>query len=162
MHAAVKVKPSKTCSINQIPAFAGMFFKHKLCIECVVFMRLSKQNNLKKHINTALVPLLLAFSCKTFADPQQDIQHLIDRVGALKDATFIRNNSNYSAANAKAFLQRKWKAQCKDAASVQAFIQQCASASSTSGKPYLIKQGERTRPAADVLRELAAQRTTQP
>jgi hypothetical protein len=129
----------------------------KLSINSAVFMRFSSQNSLKKRMNTALLVFLSAISLTAAANPQQDIQHLINRVGTLQDATFIRNNHSYSAANAKEFLQRKWQAQCKDAADVQAFIDRCASTSSTSGKPYLIKQGSRTRPAAEVLRELAQQ-----
>jgi hypothetical protein len=120
-----------------------------------ISMRFSSQKWLKKLMDIALSIFLLSISCTANADATQDIQRLIDRVGTLQDATFIRNERVYSAAYAKEFLQRKWQAQCKDAASVQAFIDRCASTSGTSGKPYLIKQNNVSRPAAQVLRELA-------
>jgi hypothetical protein len=111
----------------------------------------------KKRMDIALCLFLLAAIPHARADANADIQRLIDRVGTLKEAAFIRNGRDYSAAYAKEFLQRKWQAQCKSAASVQAFIDTCASTSSTSGKPYLIKQNGTARPASEVLRELAAQ-----
>jgi hypothetical protein len=108
-------------------------------------------------MGVALCISLLTAIPHAHADASIDIQRLIDRVGVLQDATFIRNDRSYSAANAKEFLRGKWQAQCKNAASVHAFIDLCASSSSTTGKPYLIKQNGVARPAADVLRELAAQ-----
>jgi hypothetical protein len=128
-----------------------------LNIHSAISMRLSRQKWLKTRIDTALMLLLLSLALPAFADANADIQRLINRVGALEEATFIRNGRDYSAAYAKEFLQRKWQAQCKSAASVQAFIDTCASTSSTSGKRYLIKQNGTARPASDVLRELAAQ-----
>jgi hypothetical protein len=119
-----------------------------------ISMRFSKQKWLKVRIDTALMLLLLSLALPAFADANADIRRLIDRVGTLNEATFVRNGRDYSAAYAKEFLQRKWQAQCKGAASVQAFIDTCAS---TSGKPYLIKQNDTARPASEVLRELAAQ-----
>ncbi|MFM2399749.1 MAG: hypothetical protein RL341_1906 [Pseudomonadota bacterium] len=121
-----------------------------------ISMRILSHFCLKMRMNTACLLLAFAVFSPAHADANKDIQQLINRVGSLKEATFIRNDKSYSPAYAKEFLQRKWQAQCKEAASVQAFIELCASKSGTTGKPYLIKQGQVVRPAAEVLRELAA------
>ncbi|MGL4576243.1 MAG: DUF5329 family protein [Burkholderiaceae bacterium] len=96
----------------------------------------------------------------THAADTAGINALIDRVQAAKDARFVRNGTEYSSAYAAYFLRRKWQAQCKDAQTVQAFIDACATKSSTTGQPYQIKIAGKTRPAAEVLRELAAQDKT--
>jgi membrane-bound lytic murein transglycosylase len=131
------------------------YFKHNHAIS----MRLLKQKCLKRRMDIAYTALILATfaAFPIHAADTAGINALIDRVQATKDARFVRNGTEYSAANAAQFLRRKWQAQCKDAQTVQAFIESCASKSSTTGQPYQIKVGGKTRLAAEVLRELAAQ-----
>jgi len=70
---------------------------------------------------------------------RQKIESLIEQIGGLKDATFIRNGSNYSAVNAATFLRRKWEANDFRVKTARDFIDKLASFSGTSGKAYLIR-----------------------
>ena len=70
---------------------------------------------------------------------KQKIETLIKHIGELKDATFIRNGSSYSAGNAATFLRRKWQANDSSVKTARDFIDKVASFSGTSGKPYLIR-----------------------
>lgn len=81
------------------------------------------------------------------------IEQLIKHVENLEDAVFIRNGSKYSAANAAKFLRGKRDAHADDARTAEDFIAKLASASSTSGKPYLIRFKDGTeKPCGDVLK----------
>jgi len=70
---------------------------------------------------------------------KQKIEALIKQVGDLKDAKFIRNGSTYEVSSAVRFLRGKWDAKATEVKSARDFIDRVASASSTSGKPYLIR-----------------------
>jgi hypothetical protein len=70
---------------------------------------------------------------------KQTIEALIERVGTLTDAQFIRNGASYSADEAATFLRRKWQANSRDVKTARDFIAKVASFSGTSGKPYLIR-----------------------
>ena len=69
---------------------------------------------------------------------KQKIEALITQVAALKDATFIRNGSGYSANTAVIFLQAKWLANASNVKTARDFIDNIASISGI-GKPYLIR-----------------------
>jgi hypothetical protein len=73
------------------------------------------------------------------AAEKQKIEGLIKQVGELKDAQFIRNGSTYEVSNAVRFLRGKWNANAAEVKSARDFIDKVASASGTSGKPYLIR-----------------------
>src|SRR4026209_189871 len=60
------------------------------------------------------------------------IEALIKRLEDLKDATFIRNGSDYNSKQATRFLRGKWKAQGKEIKTASEFIDKIASVSSTS------------------------------
>jgi hypothetical protein len=67
------------------------------------------------------------------------IEALIAGVEGLADAKFSRNGSSYDAKTAAKFLRGKWgrnEAEIKTAAD---FIAKAATASGTSGKPYMIQ-----------------------
>jgi hypothetical protein len=86
--------------------------------------------------------LIRPFATASAAEPlteKQKIEALIEHVGGLKDATFVRNGKEYDAKTASVFLQRKWEAQEDKVKTAHDFIEKIASASSTSGKPYLIR-----------------------
>lgn len=74
------------------------------------------------------------------------IEALISHVQGLENATFVRNGSEYSAANAAKFLRAKWERHDKEVQTAADFIAKVASASGTSGKAYLIrfKDGKET------------------
>jgi hypothetical protein len=73
------------------------------------------------------------------ATEKEKIELLIHGIEGLKDATFIRNGSEYDAATAAKFLRKKWEAHAKQITTAHDFIEKAASISSTSGKPYLIR-----------------------
>ncbi|MGH7875123.1 MAG: DUF5329 family protein [Candidatus Binatia bacterium] len=70
---------------------------------------------------------------------KQKIEALIKQVGDLKDAHFVRNGSTYEPATAVRFLRGKWRANDAEVKTARDFIAKVASASGTSGKPYLIR-----------------------
>ena len=70
---------------------------------------------------------------------KEKIEALIRTLEGLSDAKFIRNGSEYDSSSAATFLRRKWAAQSKTTATAQDFIQNVASGSGTSGKPYVIR-----------------------
>ena len=74
------------------------------------------------------------------------IEALISHIQGLENATFVRNGSEYSAANAAKFLRAKWERNDKEVKTATDFIAKVASASGTSGKPYVIrfKDGKET------------------
>ena len=70
---------------------------------------------------------------------KEKIQALIRVIENLKDATFIRNGSDYNAKTAARFLRGKWQAHEKEIKTATDFIDKAASVSSTSGKAYMIR-----------------------
>ena len=73
------------------------------------------------------------------ATERQKIEALIEQLGNLKDAKFVRNGSTYEAATAIRFLRRKWEANDAKVKTARDFIDKIASVSSSSEKPYLIR-----------------------
>jgi hypothetical protein len=67
------------------------------------------------------------------------IDQLIDHIGALQHATFIRNGEEHTPAEAAEHLRRKWKAAGDEITTVDEFIDKIASKSSTTGEPYRIR-----------------------
>jgi cation diffusion facilitator CzcD-associated flavoprotein CzcO len=90
------------------------------------------------------------------AAERQKIELLIKQVGELKDAKFIRNGSTHDVSTAVRFLRGKWEANDADVRTAKDFIDKVASASGTSGKPYLIrfKDGRETKSRDFLLAEL--------
>ena len=90
------------------------------------------------------------------AAEQQKIESLIKQVGERKDANFIRNGSIHDVSAAVRFLRGKWKANDAEVKTARDFIDKVASASGTSGKPYLIrfKDGRQTKSRDFLLAEL--------
>lgn len=70
---------------------------------------------------------------------KEKIEALIRVVEDLKDATFVRNGTEYDGKAAASHMRRKWKAGGDEIRTARDFIRFAASASSQSGKPYLIR-----------------------
>ena len=70
---------------------------------------------------------------------EQKIEKLIKHVEELKDAKFIRNGSEHSCKEAAEHMRRKYKNAGGKIKTAKDFIEQLATKSSISGKPYKIK-----------------------
>jgi hypothetical protein len=70
---------------------------------------------------------------------KQKIEFLIKHLEDLKDASFVRNGSDYDSKTAAKFLRGKWNREGKQIKTAVDFIDKVANVSSTSGKPYLIR-----------------------
>lgn len=86
----------------------------------------------------------LALACPAGAEhlpaaERAKIEALIGRVEGLHEATFVRNGRAYEAATAAVFLRRKWAARTSRVTDAEGFIAEVATASSTTGRPYLIR-----------------------
>lgn len=93
-----------------------------------------------------IILLLFVLAAPSFVHAQslpaaekQKIEALIDQVGALKEAKFVRNGWTYEPSTAVRFLRGKWDSNSSDVKSARDFIDKVASVSGTSGKPYLIR-----------------------
>lgn len=69
----------------------------------------------------------------------QKIERLMEHVGKLGKAKFVRNDIEYDAESAEKFMRAKWKAMGADIKTATEFIEKIATKSSTTGKPYLIR-----------------------
>jgi Family of unknown function (DUF5329) len=85
-----------------------------------------------------LLPPVVAGQTAPAAE-RQKIEALIKQVGDLKDAKFVRNGSTYEPSTAVRFLRGKWETNDAEVKTARDFIDKVASASGTSGKPYLIR-----------------------
>jgi len=95
---------------------------------------------MRKSTLLALGVLLLGSGARAMpAGEEAKAQALLARVQATQGAVFIRNGTEYASANAAEFLRRKCVKEWGKMANAREFINTCASQSSTSGKPYLIK-----------------------
>jgi hypothetical protein len=100
----------------------------------------------------------LAWSEPT-ARTDETIRYLVDHVAG-SDMTFVRNDSEYTPAEAASHMLKKYRHFREDIATPEDFIELCASRSLMSGEPYRVidSQGNE-RKTADWLRaELAEYR----
>ena len=117
---------------------------------------------MKRRLCLGALATLLPLSATLAADPlpaeQLRIDRLLAAVEARTELRFLRNGSDYSSSDAATFLRRKLHSSYGEKVkTVQDFIDQCATRSSSSGEAYLVKLSDgRIIPAAEFLRlELA-------
>ena len=84
-------------------------------------------------------PVVNAAEDKKQLTEEQKIDRLIATVETLKDATFVRNGSEYDCKAAAEHVRRKRKAAGNKVKTAPEFITQIASKSMRSGEPYKIK-----------------------
>ena len=113
---------------------------------------------MKSRILLALV-LALAPALRAAA-PAVEIEALLHYVATLDGATFIRNGSAHTPAEAEAHLRLKWDRQKDQVVTAEDFIRLCATQSSVSGQPYLIRfrDGREEEAAIVLTRRLATLR----
>lgn len=84
----------------------------------------------------------------------EKIERLIQYIGQLQGAVFIRNGTEHTAPDAAEHLRLKLKKAGNRIKTAGEFIELCATRSSRSGEVYRIKFADgTTRPAGEVLRE---------
>jgi len=104
----------------------------------------------------AALTLLAAPTLRAAADAAEAerIEQLLRFVEAQQQVRFVRNGSAYSSREAAQFLRAKYAKMGGQVATAAQFIEQIASRSSTSGRPYLMRFPDgRTLPSAQVLSE---------
>jgi len=94
-----------------------------------------------------LVGLALAASTAVRAASPADeetarIEYLLEGIAKLADAQFVRNGASYDAAAAVAHLRSKWRWARGSVVTAEDFIAKCASRSSVTGEPYLIRYAD--------------------
>jgi hypothetical protein len=84
---------------------------------------------------------LAAAPAESAATPEENarIERLISAVENLKDATFVRNGTDYDGKAAADHMRRKWKIVAKDVKTARDFIRLVGTKSSQSDKPYVIR-----------------------
>jgi len=95
-----------------------------------------------KNIPIMLIALLLFMMLPAYAQDFSEtakIQYLIASVEALEGARFIRNGREYDTRAASNHLRLKLKTAGNKVRTAEDFIRLCASQSSMTGEPYLIK-----------------------
>ncbi len=101
-----------------------------------------------KHMRAALLLLCsLLFTGLAAAAPaseSQKIEFLLSSIGHLQGAVFIRNGSEYTAAQAVEHLRYKWQHAGKQVETAEDFIVLCATKSSMSGLVYRIRFADGT------------------
>lgn len=70
---------------------------------------------------------------------RQKIEALIVSVAELNGAVFVRNGKEYAPSAAAKFLRAKWQKQAPDIASAEEFVVKVATASSTTGRVYMVR-----------------------
>ncbi len=91
----------------------------------------------------ATAPASVSATTAPFSE-QQKIEILLSSIGHLQGAVFIRNGSEYTAAQAVEHIRYKWQHAGDRVKTAEDFIVQCATKSSMSGLPYRIRLADGT------------------
>lgn len=103
--------------------------------------------------------VLWLFAPAVWADTTCEIGRLLGFIER-SQCTFIRNGDEYSAADARTHIERKYDYAKRWIETTEQFVEYTATESSTSGEAYSVTCSGRTEPSADWLkRELARIRT---
>jgi len=89
----------------------------------------------------ALLLIVLAGASTTTQPLTEDqkIEALIRTVDVMKDAVFVRNGTAYDGHAAAQHLRDKWRWKKSEVKTARDFIRLCASVSSQSGQPYVLR-----------------------
>jgi hypothetical protein len=106
-----------------------------------------------KNISIVLMVLLSLVVVRAYAQDTSEtakIEYLIASVEVLEGAKFIRNGSEYDARSAGDHLRLKLKVVGKKVKTAEDFIKYCASKSSITGEPYLMRFADGTTVKSEV------------
>lgn len=100
-----------------------------------------------KQLNNALIgedfaTFLVQPASLAFMTEKEKIEHLIQDIAGLKDAKFIRNGKEHTAAEAITHLRTKLTAVEKEIKSADEFVEKVATKSSLSDEPYTIRMAD--------------------
>jgi hypothetical protein len=112
---------------------------------------------------TVLILIVALFVYAQDSSEAARIQNLIASIEVLEGAKFIRNGREYDARSASSHLRLKLRAAGDRVKTTEDFIALCASKSSMSGEPYLIRLVDGTTVKAEAffrnrLKEIVADR----
>jgi hypothetical protein len=82
--------------------------------------------------------IILAEEKKKLTEDEK-IESLIKHVENLKDAKFVRNGTEHDPSEAAQLMRYKWDNNKDEIKTAKHFITICATKSSTSGQPYLVR-----------------------
>ena len=99
-------------------------------------------------------------STLSLAQVDEDIESLIKQVTS-SPCTFIRNDKRHNQQEAAQHLRRKWDYAKDDVTDIQVFINEVASKSWFSGKPYMVECGDETITSQEWLTNLWSDRDNQ-
>jgi hypothetical protein len=100
-----------------------------------------------KYIPAVLIMLLSLAVVPVYAQDHSEtarIQYLLASVEALDGASFIRNGREYDASTAAKHLRLKLRSAGDKVRTAEDFVELCASKSSMTGEPYLIRFADGT------------------
>ena len=92
----------------------------------------------RKSFLPSLIFMLLALPVSAASNTEQEVQHLFNFI-VESDCIFIRNDTEYTASEARDHMQRKYDYARRWIGNTEQFISRIASKSSMSGKRYLIR-----------------------
>jgi len=108
-----------------------------------------------------LVSMSLVISASTESDKNSgdtEIKYLLNFIGQ-SNCIFIRNNEEHKAQQAREHIERKYHYYIDKVNSAEDFIKYAATKSSFSGKQYMARCNEKTKPSSQwLLDELSAYR----
>ena len=94
---------------------------------------------LRKNLLTSLILMLLTLPVSAASsNTEEEVQHLFNFI-VESDCIFIRNDSEYTASEARNHMQRKYDYAKRWIGNAEQFINRIASKSSMSGKRYQIR-----------------------
>jgi hypothetical protein len=104
--------------------------------------------------------LILGFPALSKAETEAEtIESLLAHIESMSDAVFIRNGKEYGAEEAARHLRRKWERAVGFCDTVDSFVENCATRSFLTGRPYQIRiAGGPPMPLAEHLRRWLAER----
>ena len=106
-----------------------------------------------RNISVVFMVLLSMLAVRTYAQDISEaakIQYLIASVETLEGAKFIRNGREYDTRAASEHLRLKLKVAGDKVRTAEDFIKLCASQSSITGEPYLIRFADGTTVRSEV------------
>lgn len=100
-----------------------------------------------------LISVLTISPASALADSNSEIRHLLQFIGSSDGCTFVRNGKEYTTADARAHIEKKYAYAERWIDSTEAFIELTATKSSMSGNPYMVRCNGMEFPSAQWLSE---------